>query len=144
MGEFTEIAHAADDLFDFAVQGIAQAVGESPDTTRDIIRAKAAQERTEAWREEIAEVQEGLFTHLQSSVEGRAGFFAAVGHLCNFITLSIDTDTPEVRKLIGQHPAVTKAVVELYEKYLKLVEDAKLIDLETIDRLHLRRCGRAL
>jgi hypothetical protein len=126
VSEFIEIARAAENLFDFAVQRVATISGDSPDGVRDTIRTKAAQERTEAWRQEIGDIQEGLFTYLQSSVEGRAGFFAAVGHLCNFISLQIDTDTPEVRQLLRQHPAVTKAAVELYKKFLELVEAARM------------------
>jgi hypothetical protein len=126
VSEYIEVARSADGLFNFAVRIVAAASCSGEDRVHDTIRTKAAQERTEAWRQEIGDIQEGLFTHLQSSAEGRAGFFAAVGHLCNFISLQIDTDTPEVRQLLREHPAVTKAAVGLYEKFLELVEAARM------------------
>jgi hypothetical protein len=130
IGEYIEVARAADGLFNFAVRMIAAASACGEDHVHDTIRTKAAQERTEAWRQEIGDIQDGLFTHLQSSLEGRAGFFAAVGHLCNFISLQIDTDTPEVRQLLRQHPAVTKAAVGLYEKFLELIEAVRMWNAE--------------
>ena len=126
VAEFSEIVRSAHELFDCAIVELGGEIKQDPSEVLEALRRKAAQERLETWREEIGEDQENLFTHLQTSVEGGAGFTAAATHLSNFINLNIETDTPALRDLLQKHPKVSEAVVELYKKFLALVEDTHM------------------